>query len=148
MRLLDGKRILITGAARGIGLAAATAMREHGARVCNADVDETVLNEGVATLGGADADLIPVVMDVCDSDAIRQTLERIDGRWSGLDVLVNNAAITESQDVEEVTPQRFRQVLDVNLISALEVTQAALPLMRTRQHPSVINTASTQAFFG
>ncbi|MCP4383969.1 MAG: SDR family oxidoreductase [Hyphomicrobiales bacterium] len=148
MGLLDGRRILITGAARGIGLGAAAAMRDHGARVCITDIDEAALGEGVATLGGPDERLLSATMDVCDADTIRRALGTVESRWNGLDVLVNNAAIVDYGRPQDVTPERFRHVLDVNLTSVLEVTQAALPLLRSGLNPSIVNTASTQAFYG
>ncbi|WP_421725516.1 SDR family NAD(P)-dependent oxidoreductase [Bauldia sp.] len=148
MALLDGKRVLITGAGRGIGLAAAAAMRNHGARVCVTDIDADAVAAGIAEMGGASDDLLSAVMDIRDEGAIRQTLETIADRWSALDVLVNNAAVVDATPVHAVETDRFREVVDINLTSALVLSQMALPLLRSGRNPAIVNTVSTQAFFG
>ena len=134
--MLEGKRILITGAARGIGLAVAEAAAAMGARVVLADID------GAALSGQA---LAHVVMDVSDAASVAAGMARTIAMLGGLDGLVNNAAMLDESHAATVTEARFEQVLAVNLTSILRVSQAALPHLGKG---AIVNTLSTQAMFG
>lgn len=134
--MLEGKRILVTGAARGIGLAVAKAARAHGAQVVLADVD-------AAALGALD--LPHVVMDVADAASVTAGVAAAVETLGGLDGLVNNAAMLDESHTTTVTEARFQQVLSVNLTSILRMSQAALPHL---DGGAIVNTLSTQAMFG
>lgn len=134
--MLEGKRILVTGAARGIGLAVAKAAQAHGARVVLADVDAAAL---------AALDLPHVLMDVADAASVTAGVAQAVTTLGGLDGLVNNAAMLDESHATEVTEARFEQVLSVNLTSILRVSQAALPHL---DGGAIVNTLSTQAMFG
>ena len=145
--LLDDRRILITGAARGIGLASAGQCLAEGARVLLTDVDAEALAEAANALGASGDRLRPVPLDVCDPASIEAALSRIED-WGRLDGVVNNAAMLDISHAANVPEERWSRVLDVNLTGALRVTQAALPLLRQSTSPAIVNTLSTQAFFG
>ncbi len=145
--LLDDKRILITGAARGIGLAAAELCLAEGARVLLTDVDAEALARAAADLDAGRDRLLPAPLDVSSRLSIETALSRIEN-WNGLDGLVNNAAILDISHAADVPDDRWSRVLDINLTGALRVTQAALPLLHQSASPAVVNTASSQAFFG
>lgn len=145
--LLEGKRTLITGAARGIGLAAARACLKRGGEVLVTDVDEAALGEAVESLTAAGFSPRQAVLDVTDRESIAKALAAI-ADWNALDVLINNAAMLDISHAATVDDDRWSKVLDVNLTGALHMTQAALPLLRNASSPSVINTISTQAFQG
>jgi NAD(P)-dependent dehydrogenase (short-subunit alcohol dehydrogenase family) len=132
--MIDGKRILVTGAARGIGLAVAQAAARHGARVVVADVDQGALSA---------IDLPQVVMDVGDTAPVAEGVARAVALLGGLDGLVNNAAILDESHSATVDPGHFADVLNINLTGILRVTQAALPHM---QGGAVVNTLSTQSW--
>jgi 3-oxoacyl-[acyl-carrier protein] reductase len=134
--MLNGKRILITGAARGIGLAVAQAAIAKGARVVLADVD------GAALAGQA---LPYVVMDVSDAGSVAAGMAQAVATLGCLDGLVNNAAMLDESHAADVTEARFERVLSVNLTSILRVSQAALPHLGGG---AIVNTLSTQAMFG
>ena len=134
--MLEGKRILITGAARGIGLAVAEAAAATGAQVVLADID------GAALSGQA---LAHVVMDVSDAASVAAGMVKTSAMLGGLDGLVNNAAMLDESHAATVTEARFEQVLAVNLTSILRVSQAALPHLGKG---AIVNTLSTQAMFG
>ncbi len=145
--LLDGKHVLLTGAARGIGLAAARACLMHGGNVLVTDCDAAALEAAVAELVAAGFAPRQAVLDVRDRDSIAGALSTISD-WPCVDTLINNAAMLDISHSANVSEARWRRVLDVNLTGALRVTQAALLLLRKAPSPSVINTVSTQAFRG
>ncbi len=145
--LLEGKRILITGAARGIGLAVARACLAQGSEVLVTDVDEAALAEAVESLAAEGLSPRQTVLDVTDRSSIARALATI-ADWTVLDALINNAAVLDINHAATVDEARWQRVLDVNLTGALRVTQAALPLLRAARSPAVINTISTQAFQG
>ena len=145
--LLDGRRILITGAARGIGLAVAKQCLAEGASVLLTDVEAEALAEAADALRASGDRVRPAALDVSDRASIEAALSRIDD-WAGLDGIVNNAAMLDISHAADVGEDRWSRVLDVNLTGALRVTQAALPLLRQSAHPAIVNALSTQAFFG
>ena len=145
--LLDGKRILITGAARGIGLAVARACLRHGGEVLLTDVDGTALAEAAGALAAGGSKPRHALLDVADAASITEALQGI-ADWPALDVLINNAAMLDISRAGSVDEARWNRVLDVNLTGALRVTQAALPLLRRSRAASIVNTISTQAFQG
>ncbi|MEZ5732811.1 MAG: SDR family oxidoreductase [Paracoccaceae bacterium] len=138
--MLEGKRILITGAARGIGLAVAQAAQKAGASVCLSDIDRAALAATTAAMGAAH-----VVMDVSDGASVKAGVTAAVAALGGLDGLVNNAAMLDESHSATVAEARFEKVLSVNLTSILRVSQAAAPLMAGG---AIVNTLSTQALFG
>ena len=146
--LLAGRRILITGAARGIGLAFAEAALAQGARVALADVDGDLVQRETERLAASDSPAVGLALDVCDQSSITAAAAEIDGRWGGLDALVNNAAVSDLNPFQEISLERWQQVLAVNLSSVLQVGQGMLDLLRRGRSAAIVNTVSTQAFFG
>jgi len=118
MRGLDGKRALVTGAARGIGLATAQRLGDEGARVALLDVDAAALDRALAAAGDG---ALAIHADVRDEDAVRAAVDGAVARWGGLDVVVANAAIqlTGSDDrADRLDRDVWQATLDVNLTGA------------------------------
>ena len=130
MNRFAGQVALVTGAARGIGLAIAARLVAEGATVYFADVDGDEAERAASGLTDGDSERrIPVQLDITDEKACRELAGEIGKRNSRLDVLVNNAAILDISPIEDLTVERFREVTRVNLDGALICTLAALPLM-------------------
>ncbi|HVG46990.1 MAG TPA: SDR family NAD(P)-dependent oxidoreductase, partial [Rubellimicrobium sp.] len=136
---LDGKRALITGAARGIGLTFAQAYTREGARVAIADINIDRAREAAQGLEGAMA----VQMDVTRQDSIEAAVAEVEGAWGGIDILVNNAALFEAAPIVEITRASFDKLFAVNVAGVFFTTQTVARGMIARgQGGKIINMAS------
>ncbi len=145
---LTGRVAIVTGAARGIGLAAAGALGREGARVLLSDIDQKALEKAVSGLTGNGLEVMALPADVADRAAVTAMVAAAPTRWGRLDILVNNAAIPDATPFADLDPERWHEVLAVNLDSVLYCTQAAMPHLLRSPVASVINVASTQGLRG
>lgn len=136
---------LITGAARGIGLATARLFLADGWRVALIDRDEPELRAAEAEL--ADPAARAVLCDVSDEAQVAQMMAAVDG-WAGrLDALVNNAGVADFGPIEQTGFQRWRTVMQTNLDGVFLVSQAAIPLLK-RHGGAICNIASISGLRG
>src|SRR2546426_1710329 len=150
MAQLDGRIVLITGAARGIGAASARRLARDGARVVLADLDGNAVEKLAAELGGA---ALPA--DVTRAADVARMVEDVYRRFGRLDVLFNNAGVIRVQPLLDVTESEWDRVMNVNLRAVFFVMQAAARRMR-EQAPmpgsalrgKLIQTASIAAYRG
>jgi 3-oxoacyl-[acyl-carrier protein] reductase len=141
---MNARSALITGAARGIGRAIAARLARSGVTVIAVDIDKEGLAETVAAIRSAGGAADSFALDVADGRSIHSSIARLDA----LDVLVNDAAISDATPTSELTQDRIRRVLDVNLFGAIDLTLAALPLLTRSASPRVLNVASVQGIVG
>jgi NAD(P)-dependent dehydrogenase (short-subunit alcohol dehydrogenase family) len=140
--LAPGKVAVVTGAASGIGLAAARRFGALGMRVCLADRDEARLADAVAGLGRGDFDAS--VVDVADRAAVAAFAAKVTGRFGPPSVLMNNAGVGGGGDALS-NPDGWARVLGVNFLGVLHGVQAFVPAMVERGEPGlVVNTGSKQ----
>jgi len=130
MRTLNGKVVLITGGARGIGAATARRLVQRGAKVVLVDVDEAPLAELGQELGAAAA---TARGDVCSLEDLEAAVAHGVATFGGLDVVVANAGIAPYGSVQAIDPATFRRVIDVNLTGAFHTVRAALPALQERK---------------
>ncbi|MDI5986166.1 L-iditol 2-dehydrogenase [Halomonas sp. M4R5S39] len=145
---LDSKTSVITGGARGIGLAISRAYLEEGASVVIADIDQGAIDEALATLEGeghAASRLMGVRLDVCDRQAIDAMVASVSERFGGIDILVNNAAIFDMAPVLEVTEESFDRQFAVNTKGLFFTLQAVAKAMVARGRGGKIINMSSQA---
>lgn len=125
----DGKTVLVTGAASGIGLATAQRFAEADARVILTDINAAVGEEAAAHLraGGADAHFIP--LNITDPASAQAVAERVRLEFDRLDVLVNAAGWDVIEPFMDNTPQYWDKVVALNFMGPIQVTRAMLPLL-------------------
>lgn len=148
--LLTGRRVLVTGGARGLGYAFAQAIAQAGARVVIADVLAGRVQEAACELSGMGLDVTGVSLDLASPDSIGTCIERAVKRLGGLDGLVNNASITNSggKSCEELDIETWDQVMQVNVRGTWLMTRGALPALRESGRGAVINLASDTPLWG
>ena len=142
--LLAGKVAVISGAAspRGIGLATARLLAEHGARVAILDLDVAAVRDAAARVGASHQGF---ACDVADPEACRKAAERVLEAFGQVDILINNAGITQPVRTMEITPGDLGRILDVNLCGVLYLSQAFIPHMRERGQGSIACMSSVSA---
>jgi NAD(P)-dependent dehydrogenase (short-subunit alcohol dehydrogenase family) len=145
---LSGRVALVTGAARGIGFAAARLLAQEGAKVLLSDIDAEVLDQASATLAGDGLAVTATACDVASQASIDVMVAKAARDWGRIDIVVNNAAISDDTPIEELNHERWRHVLAVNLDSVLNVSKAALPHLKKSPSGSIINIASVQGIRG
>jgi NAD(P)-dependent dehydrogenase (short-subunit alcohol dehydrogenase family) len=145
MRGLENKRVLITGGAGGIGTATAVRFLEEGARVVVLDRDEGALTRIQAELPALHA---TIRADVSDPDDLARAFEELDAQAGGLDILINNAGISIRHSFTDITPQEWRQVIDINLNGVFFVAQQAARRMLTGEGGVILNMGSTNGLMG
>lgn len=139
---LTGKVALVTGSSSGIGEATARALSEAGASVA---VNSSTSVEKGEALAAELPDSIYVQADIADPEEVRRMIGDVITRLGRLDILVNNAGTTvviPHEDLDAVTPEVWRKILDVNVIGTWQVTTAALPYLRASGEGCVINVSS------
>lgn len=145
---LAGQRIVVTGAASGLGREVAEALGRNGAAsLLLVDVDAERLSAAAEVLRRRGAvTVLTAEADVVDRNALVAAVDRFADQEGGLDVMVNNVGVlSPSARVHNVTTEDFQRVLQVNVLGVLHGMQAALAAMRPAGSGSIINTASVSA---
>jgi NAD(P)-dependent dehydrogenase (short-subunit alcohol dehydrogenase family) len=145
---LADKRILVTGAARGLGRAFAEAAARAGARIVLADLLQDEGRAAAASIGG-NAGFVPI--DLADPGSIERAVAAAADRLGGLDGLVNNAAIATGiggKLFDEIDIETWDRVMSVNVRGTWLVTRAAAPYLRRAGAGKIVNVASDTALWG
>lgn len=145
MNDLLGRRAIVSGAARGIGLAIAQRLVDGGARVAVADIDGDGAHAAASQLGSGHIGLRCDVRSMADvSAAIAATVDA----FGGLDLLVNNAGIEIAKPITELTEDDFGRVLDINVMGTFRFTKAAVPALAAAQGSAIVNLSSVAGTAG
>ncbi|XP_015690832.1 zerumbone synthase [Oryza brachyantha] len=146
---LEGKVALVTGGASGIGEAIVRLFREHGAKVCIADIKDEAGQKLWDSLGG-DQHALFLHCDVTVEEEVSRAVDATAEKFGTLDIIVNNAGITGNKitDIRNVDFAEFRKVIDINLVGVFHGMKHAARVMIPNKRGSIISLASVASVMG
>ncbi|MDX8343475.1 3-oxoacyl-ACP reductase FabG [Rossellomorea sp. YZS02] len=146
---LEGKVALITGAANGIGYAAAGTFVNEGCNVALVDFNQEAGEEKARQLNELGKGKAAFFQgDVADRASVNSFVEAVKDQFGKIDILINNAGITRDGMLHKLSPEDFQKVLDVNLTGVFNCTQAVLPHLIDQGKGKIINTSSVSGVYG
>ncbi|MFC7408381.1 3-oxoacyl-ACP reductase FabG [Hydrogenophaga atypica] len=148
MPRLQGKVSLITGAAQGIGLATALKFAQEGATVVVCDIQQAGVDAAVAQCQAVGATAVGFVLDVTQREMVDAVVAQVKDRFGRIDVLVNNAGITQDARLQKMTLEQFDRVIDVNLRGVFHCTQAVADTMVAQGSGVILNASSVVGIYG
>jgi NAD(P)-dependent dehydrogenase (short-subunit alcohol dehydrogenase family) len=140
------KIAIVTGAAQGIGRRTAEVLAEAGYRLLLMDMQACTAT--VATVRGADVEVVEVLGDISDEAVVARAVDVVRTRWGQVDVLVNNAGISFIAPAETVEVATFRRVLEVNLLAPFLLAKGFGAMMLEQKSGSIVNVASIAGLVG
>ncbi len=144
-RELDGKVVLVTGGARGLGEAITRRLAAAGAHVVPADMRGELLDRVVNDLKGEGATARGLQLDVSDDRQVQRAIDGLVEEFGHLDVLVNNAGTDLTVSIEEMPVEEWDRIIAVNLRGPFVTSKRALGVMREQGHGHIVNIVSTAA---
>lgn len=145
---LKGKRVLVTGGGSGIGEGLVEGFVRQGAKVAFVDIADQASKALVERLCNAPHKPFYRLCDLTDIDAFKRTIEEIEERLGGIDILVNNAANDDRHSVEQVTPEYWDDRMNVNLRHLFFAAQAVVPAMERAGGGVILNFGSISWHLG
>lgn len=145
---LKNQVAIITGAARGLGLATAKKLASQGALVQLWDIDDAVVKQAAKSIVAEGGLATAHTVDVTNLDAVREATTALINAHGRIDILVNNAGYYPHASVEETTLEMWRKIMAINLDSAFFCTQTVFPHMKAAKYGRVVNFASAVAYDG
>jgi 3-oxoacyl-[acyl-carrier protein] reductase len=148
MKRLENKVSIITGAAQGIGLSTALKFAQEGAIVIVCDVRQAGVDEAVAQCQALGAQATGYVMDVTQRATVDAVVASVKEKFGRIDVLVNNAGITQDARLQKMTLEQFDRVIDVNLRGVFQCSQAVADTMVAQGAGVILNASSVVGLYG
>lgn len=140
---LEGRVAVITGAAGGIGKAAARKMLMEGASVAILDIVADGLNQAAKELQASHGEkCLGIRTDISKKEDVEKAVRQVAERWGRMDILVNNAGVVRSASFEDVRDEDWDPVVGVNLKGAFFCTRAVLPAMKKNRYGKIVNIGS------
>lgn len=140
-----GKKILITGGSRGLGLVLARQLARQGADVTICARDEKELNKAVSQIRAFGGDISAFKCDVSDKEAVETMIREVTTELGGIDILINNAGIIQVGPASLMGIEEFKEALNINFWGAVYTTLAVLPQMKARRSGNIVNITSIGA---
>lgn len=141
---LEDKVAIVTGSAKGIGFATAQRFAQEGAKVIIADVNPVAVENAAAQIPGSEG----YVMNVTERASIQAAVDQIMQRYGRIDILINNAGITQDARLVKMTEAQFDAVIDVNLKGVFNCTQLIVPHMLEAGQGAIVNASSVVGIYG
>ena len=140
---LSGRVALVTGASSGIGEATALVLAQHGAKVAVAARRRERLEQLVLRIAALGGESLLLEADLADASQAQRVVVATEENFGRIDIVVNNAGVMYLEPIDGADPERWRRMLELNLLAPMVATQAALPGMRKRREGHVVNISST-----
>jgi len=141
---LKDKVAIITGAAKGIGLATAQRFAQEGAKVIMTDINQDAVNSAATQTPNAEG----YAMNVTDRASIQSVVDQVMEKLGRIDILINNAGVTQDARLIKMTEAQFDTVVDVNLKGVFNCTQLIVPHMLEAGSGSIVNASSVVGLYG
>ncbi|MHC1738286.1 MAG: 3-oxoacyl-ACP reductase FabG [Ignavibacteriaceae bacterium] len=148
MKRLENKVAIITGGAQGIGKAASLKFAAEGATVVIWDVNEEKGNSLVNELKKNGSNAMFFKVDVTSFESTSSAAKEVNEKCGKIDILINNAGITKDASLAKMTPEQWKQVIDVNLTGVFNCTKAVSVYMIDKKYGKIVNTSSVVALYG
>ncbi len=147
---LSGKVALVTGGTRGIGYAIVKKFLESGASVTLCGSRKETVDRALEQLKkeAPDGDVSGIFPSLSDPEEVKAAIAEIKGKYGRLDILVNNAGISQSTSLEDYTPEEFNKIMELNVTSVFNCSQAAAAVMKEQGGGVILNTSSVVSLFG
>ena len=145
---LENKVCIVTGAAQGIGLATALKFAREGGRLALWDVRQDAIDAAVRQCRELDAQAEGYVVDVTQREMVDAAVARVKDRFGRIDVLVNNAGITQDARLQKMNLEQFDRVIDVNLRGVFHCAQAVADVMVAQGSGVILNASSVVGLYG
>ncbi|MCG8326670.1 MAG: beta-ketoacyl-ACP reductase [Chitinophagales bacterium] len=146
MGKLQDKVAIVTGGAKGIGLATVKKFVAEGSKVSIWDIDEESANEAIAELGADKVSFLKV--NTASLEAVKEAAAQVKKTYGSIDILVNNAGITRDSSMKKMTEEQWDQVISVNLTGVFNCAKAVFPYMAENGWGRILNAASVVALYG
>ncbi len=145
---LKGKVALVTGASYGIGYAIASAYAKAGATIVFNDINQELVDKGLAAYKADGIEAHGYVCDVTNEAQVTETIAKIEKEVGVVDILVNNAGIIKRIPMHEMSAEDFRKVIDIDLNGPFIMSKAVIPSMIKKGHGKIINICSMMSELG
>lgn len=147
MNDIKGKKVLITGGAKGIGFHTAQIFAQNGAQIIITDINKNALNDAQKKLQQFDGPIHTYVVDVSDQKQVENLAKDIIKQHKGIDVLINNAGVGLTKEMADMSLEEWKKQIGVNLWGPLYHMYSFLPDMLGKAKGQIVNVSSGQAFF-
>ena len=140
----DGQVVIVTGSGspKGIGKTIAHTFAKQKAAVVVADMNETGVKDTVASIQEMGGEAMGVVVNITDKDSVEAITKAILDKYGRIDVLVNNAGISQKVTVEDMTLEDMKRIFEVNMFGLFLCTQACMKVMRAQKYGRIVNLSS------
>ncbi|MBS3765784.1 SDR family oxidoreductase [Candidatus Bipolaricaulota bacterium] len=142
----ENRVAIVTGAGQGMGKKITKTLAERGATVVACDIDEEKVNESAKEIEDDSqvySEVLAAAVDVSDYGEVMEMVDEVRDRYGNIHILVNNAGILYPTKIEEVTPEEWQEVIDVNLTGVFNCSRAVYPHMKENGYGKILNNASS-----
>lgn len=148
--LLEGKKAIVTGGTRGIGLAVVEAFLKNGASVALFGSRQETVDNALAKLHAENPDwnVIGLAPNLSDYASVEEAINKVKETFGKIDILVNNAGVSAREPLYQYDPEAFKSIMDLNVTAVFNGCRAVAPIMKAQGGGSIINTSSMVSLYG